>query len=108
MVFNLPQYAASLAIEPSAVPDDGRLDLIGFQRGSVISGLRYAAGVAMRRHLKFGDVHRRPGVTFELTSPGRVPYQLDGDYAGRLPLKIETVPGRVCLLLPPQPACRDR
>lgn len=108
MVFNLPQYAAGLWIEPSAVPDDGRLDLIGFQRGSVISGLRYAAGVAMRSHLKFGDVHRKPGVRFELTSPGRVPYQLDGDYVGRLPLRIETLPGRVSLLLPAESACLDR
>lgn len=104
MVFNLPQYAAGLGIEPSAVPDDGRLDLIGFQRGSVTSGLRYAAAVAMRSHLKFGDVHRKPGVRFELTSRERVPYQLDGDYVGRLPLKIETLPGRVCLLLPPDSA----
>ncbi len=100
MIFNLPRYAAGLAIEPGAVGDDGLLDLIGFQRGSVPSGVRYAAGVMLRRHLKFKDVFRRRARTFEFTSDGRVPYQLDGDYVGHLPLKIETLPARVCLLVP--------
>ncbi len=100
MVFNLPRYGANLAIEPAAIGDDGKLDLIGFQRGSVLSGLRYAAAIAFRRHTRFQDVHRQRGVAFELTSSERVPYQIDGDYVGRLPLNIETLRGRVCLLLP--------
>jgi diacylglycerol kinase family enzyme len=108
MVFNLPRYAAGLRIEPGAVADDGQLDLIAFQRGSVPSGLRYFAGVATGTHLKYRDVSRKRGVRFELTSPQRVPYQLDGDYVGRLPLRIETLPGRVCLLLPAQLRRRDR
>ncbi len=101
MVFNLPKYAANLAIEPDAVGDDGLLDLIGMQKGSVPSGLKYTAAVALRRHLKLRDVFRRRGTVIELTSAARIPYQLDGDYVGRLPLRIETLPGRVQLLLPP-------
>lgn len=101
MIFNLPRYAARLAIEPNAIADDGKLDLIQFQRGSVPSGIRYFAGIAMGRHVRYRDVFRTQGVRFELTSTGRVPYQLDGDYVGHLPLKIETLPGRVSLLLPP-------
>ncbi len=41
MVFNLPRYAAGLAIEPSAVGNDGQLDVIAFRRGSILVGLRY-------------------------------------------------------------------
>ncbi|TWU55372.1 diacylglycerol/lipid kinase family protein [Rubripirellula reticaptiva] len=114
MVFNLPRYAASLAIEPNAIPDDGMLDLIALQGRSVARGLVYLAGIQTGQHLKFSDVVRLRGKSFEISAsdstgpdlPGpetpacRIPYQVDGDYAGRLPLKIETMPGRVQLLLP--------
>jgi diacylglycerol kinase family enzyme len=100
MVFNLPRYAAGLNIEPAAEGDDGRLDVIAFRQGSILSGLRYLAGVWFCRHLRFRDVERQRGSVIEITSPGRVPFQLDGDYAGRLPLRIETKPRSVRLLLP--------
>ncbi len=100
MLFNLPRYAASLAIEPDACGDDGMLDLIGFKRGSVLSGLRYAGGVFCGVHRNWSDVVRQRGKRIELTSKTRVPYQLDGDYVGRLPLSIETLPGRVRLRVP--------
>ncbi len=100
MLFNLPRYAANLAIEPDACGDDGVLDLIGFKRGSVLSGLRYAGGVFCGVHRNWSDVVRQRGKRIELTSKIRVPYQLDGDYVGRLPLSIETLPGRVRLLVP--------
>ncbi len=101
MVFNLPRYAAGLAIEPIAIGDDGKMDVIAFQRGSILSGLRYLAGILLGRHLKFSDVVRRRGKVIEISSESRVPYQLDGDYIGRLPLRITTLPGRVHLLVPP-------
>ncbi|MGB7328939.1 MAG: diacylglycerol kinase family protein [Rubripirellula sp.] len=114
MVFNLPRYAASLAIEPDAIASDGLLDLIALKGRSITRGLVYLAGIQTGQHLKFSDVVRLRGKSFEITaadttgpnarksktSAHRVPYQVDGDYAGRLPLKIETMPGRVQLLLP--------
>jgi diacylglycerol kinase family enzyme len=102
MIFNLPRYAANLKIETDAVGNDSLLDVIAFERGSVGVGLKYVAGIATGRHRRFRDVFRCRGATIEVTSDQRVPYQLDGDYAGKLPLKIETVPGRVHLLLPPE------
>lgn len=102
MVFNLPRYAAGLAIEPDARGDDGVLDVIAFQRGSILVGLRYLAGIWLGRHLEFSDIVRRRGRVIEINSARRVPFQLDGDYAGRLPLRIATLPGRVHLLIPPQ------
>jgi diacylglycerol kinase family enzyme len=101
MVFNLPRYGGGLNIEPGAAGDDGMLDVIAFRRGSIPSGLKYITGIWTRRHLGFADVVRRRGREIEITSDDRVPFQLDGDYAGRLPLKIETNPGQVLLLLPP-------
>ncbi|MGB7345980.1 MAG: diacylglycerol kinase family protein [Pirellulaceae bacterium] len=100
MVFNLPRYGGGLMIEPDAIGTDGKLDVITFGKGSVTSGLRYFGGIVTGSHTKFSDVVRRRGKTIQITSDTRVPYQLDGDYAGRLPLTIETLPRRLHLLLP--------
>ena len=103
MVFNLPKYGGDLVIEPDAVGNDGRLDVITFKRGSLRSGLRYLAGIKVGKHRYYGDVDRRRATSIRITSGQRVPYQLDGDYAGRLPLSIETLPGRIHLRLPVGP-----
>ena len=100
MVFNLPCYGGDLQIEPDAVGDDGRMDMIMFKEGSWFSGLRYVAGIKMGRHQRYADVVRHQAKSIRMTSHGRVPYQLDGDYAGRLPLTIQTLPGHVHLRLP--------
>ncbi len=100
MVFNLPCYGGALMIEPDAIGTDGELDLIAFRKRSIASGLRYFGGVITGGHTRFTDVVRRRVQTIELDSDQPVPFQLDGDYAGRLPLKIETLPRRLHLLLP--------
>ncbi|TWU40826.1 diacylglycerol/lipid kinase family protein [Novipirellula artificiosorum] len=108
MTFNLPCYAANLRIEPSAIADDGKLDLITFAKGTRASGLAYVASVMVGRHLRREDVVRTRATQITIRSDRRVPYQLDGDYVGRLPLMIETLPRRVRLRMPPkQPSTRD-
>ncbi|KAA5540230.1 protein BmrU [Roseiconus nitratireducens] len=101
MAFNLPCYAASLRIEPDARSDDGQMDLITFGGRSVLSGLRYIAGIAGGRHRGFADVKRRRVARVRIEAERRVAFQLDGDYAGRLPLEIKVLPKRIRLLLPP-------
>ena len=100
--FNLPRYGGGLSIEPGAVGNDGQLDLIAFQHGGIARGLKYLMGIATGRHTRFKDVVRKKAQTIEIHSDRLVPYQLDGDYVGRLPLKIETLAKRVHLLLPSQ------
>lgn len=104
MAFNLPRYGGDLSIEPDAIGDDGRLDVITFKRGSLFSGLRYVFGIKTGLHRKFRDVDRHQAKRVRMTSDSRVPYQLDGDYVGRLPLTIEVLPGRIHLRLPADPA----
>ena len=100
MVFNLPRYAAALPIEPSADEHDGRLDLCAFTHGSLLGGFRYLAGIIARRHIQWQDVVRGRISECRITSSRPVAYQLDGDYAGRLPLVIGVLPGRIRLRLP--------
>ncbi len=103
MCFNLPRYAASLRIETRACGDDGQLDFIGFQRGGLWHGLRYLGGIALERHIEWGDVVRRPLRACRITSSVPVAYQIDGDYGGRLPLEIQVLPHHLTLRMPPQP-----
>ena len=100
MVFNLPSYGGGLSIEPGAIGNDGLLDLITFKRGGLCSGLRYVVGIWTGTHLNFSDCIRQKGKHIQIEADQRVPYQLDGDYVGRLPLSIETLTDRLCLRLP--------
>jgi diacylglycerol kinase (ATP) len=100
MIFNLPKYAASLPIETAAICDDGLLDFTGLTNGSIVSGLRYLGGILAGRHIHWRDVTRKQITGCRISSPVRVPYQLDGDYAGRLPLEIRVLPNYIKLRLP--------
>ncbi len=102
MVFNLPCYAAGLQIVPSADGQDGKLDVITFARGGILSGLRYVAGVVMRAHRHFSDVQQRQVACLRIESQRPVAYELDGDYVGRTPIDIKILPRRVRLMLPPR------
>ncbi|TWU16508.1 diacylglycerol/lipid kinase family protein [Allorhodopirellula heiligendammensis] len=101
MAFNLPCYGGGLNIEPGANGTDGMLDRISLHKGLLWNGLHYLTRIKLGWHLRHRDVDRRRFRTAIWSSPLRVPYQLDGDYAGRLPVEIEVLPGRVTLLAPP-------
>ncbi|MFG0289903.1 MAG: diacylglycerol/lipid kinase family protein [Rhodopirellula sp. JB044] len=100
MAFNIPRYAGGLGIEPDATPNDGLLDLIAMRRGYLWNGLHYLTRIKLGWHLFHRDVTRRRVRKVTWTAPSRVPYQVDGDYAGRLPVRIEILPSRVTLLRP--------
>lgn len=102
MAFNFPCYGGGLNIEPDAVGDDGALDLITFKGQSILSGLSYVLRIPFKRHLRHRHVRREKAVEVRFESSERVAYELDGDYVGRLPLQIRTLPGRVRLLVPPR------
>lgn len=100
MAFNLPCYGGGLGIEPDARGDDGMLDRIAFRKGFLWSGLHYLMRIRLGWHLRHRDVDRCRFQTAVWSSPTRVPYQIDGDYAGRLPLEISVLAKRVTLLKP--------
>jgi diacylglycerol kinase family enzyme len=101
-VFNLPCYAWGLPLVPTATGDDGLLDLCTFERGSLGDGLRYLAAAQLGWHRRLTDCRIEQNRRFRVTSDEPVPYQLDGDPGGMLPLEIEVLPQRVSLLVPPK------
>lgn len=106
--FNLPLYALGLPIAPAACGTDGLLDLCAWEQGSIWSVARYLWHVVRRTHLDLPDVCKRQVQRFRVeTTDGRqVPYQLDGDFAGVLPVEVEILPGKLRLLVSTTTAAR--
>lgn len=98
-VVNLPRYAGGLKIVPDAVGTDGLLDVCTFKEGSLWNGMLYLSGVFLGQHQSWGDCVNRRVKKVRIESEGSVPYQLDGDPGGFLPLEIEILPKRLTLLV---------
>ena len=94
-----------LPLAPTAVGTDGLLDLCTFARGSLWSGLRYAAAAQFGgRHRAMADCVIRRARRLRITADAPVAYQLDGDPAGFLPVEIEVLRGRLTAVVPSVPA----
>jgi diacylglycerol kinase family enzyme len=91
-IFNVPRYAMNLPIVVDADPADGRLDLCTFRGGNLIRGLFYLGAVLLRQHRKWKYAHFQRFSHVRIESDEQVPYQLDGDPGGVLPLEIEVIP----------------
>jgi diacylglycerol kinase (ATP) len=98
-VVNVPRYAGGLNLAPGATGDDGVLDLCTFREGSLWSGLVYLGGIMLGNHETMTDfTHvRTRRLMIESTQP--VPYQLDGDPGGVLPVEIFVRPKRLKVLV---------
>ena len=109
--FNLPCYAGGLKFTPSASGDDGLLDVCTFRRGSFWHWLRYSVAILFGRHHLLDDCNMWRSRRLKITSPKKVPYQLDGDPGGFLPVEVEVLPGRMTLMVPtskwPASQCND-
>lgn len=99
-VVNQPRYAGGLQFAPNAQGDDGLLDVCTFAQGSLWYGLSYLWGVWRQRHPTWRDCQMRTAVRVRLEADQPVPYQLDGDPGGELPVDIRILPDRVRLLAP--------
>ena len=98
---NMPQYGMRLKILREAVVDDGQFDVCIFPCASRLKLLLHAGRVACGQHLASGDVLYLQGRVIEVSSHQVVPVELDGDFGGQLPLRIEVLPRTLSLLVPP-------
>ncbi len=101
-VTNLPLYAGGLSFSPGACATDGLLDLCLFQGGSFWAGMRYLVGVVCGGHGRMSDCVTAQATRIVIESDEAVPYQLDGDPGGMLPLVIDIVPRRLTVIVPSQ------
>lgn len=106
-VFNFPCYAMGLPIVSDAEGTDGELDLLTFRGGNLMNGLKYFFGVVFRRHRSWRDTHLERTTWLRLEAEAPVPFQLDGDPGGYLPLEIKLLPRRFRLVVPPAAVERE-
>jgi diacylglycerol kinase (ATP) len=98
--FNFPCYGGGLHIAPEADETDGLLDICTFRHGGLWAGLYYTAAVFAGTQRWLTDFAERQVARLRVTSDAQVPYQLDGDPGGFLPVEIEVLPGRLTLIVP--------
>lgn len=107
-VFNLPRYGWGLPLVPRCVGVDGRLDYCIFQGGKlflalfdvfcaqIFSSHRFLPNAKLGRGTAFRLVAADPAAQ----GAASIPYQIDGDPGGVLPVEIETVPNRFTAVAP--------
>ena len=99
-IFNAPRYAMNLPLLPEADPYDGALDLCSFRYGGLLRGAVYLAAVLLRKHRQWCETEFCKFRKLTISSNARVPFQLDGDPGGELPVTIEVLPDYLTLLVP--------
>lgn len=97
-VFNAPVYALGLALGRGAIPFDGQLDILTLKRGGVWSMIGYLTATLRGRLDRAAGVGRLQAQRIRIESDQRVPYQLDGDPGGELPVEIVVLPERLRML----------
>ena len=100
-VFNINRYGWGLPLAPFAKENDGKLDHTLFRGGTVFHGFAYVAlAQCFSLHRLLPAARLGQCTRYRLTSDEPVPFQLDGDPGGELPLELEIVPNRFTFLVP--------
>jgi diacylglycerol kinase family enzyme len=98
--FNLPRYARGLPIAPEASPLDGQLDVCLFRGGSSFAGFFHFVTVLAGSHGAWSNCYRGRFTKLRIEANSQVPYQIDGDAGGVLPVDIDILRQRVPIVLP--------
>jgi YegS/Rv2252/BmrU family lipid kinase len=100
-VANVSTYGGPIVLSPYAKPDDGLLDVLvtsTWRRGTF---MEYLAQACFEKKVSGHDIRHYRGTELTLTSSERVPVQVDGDFAGYLPVRIKVLPKTVSVVIDP-------
>lgn len=100
MAVNLPAYALGIPFAPQATGEDGQLDLCLFERGSTFQMVRYLGHVIAGRHQSLPDVTCLKASRVRIEADVAVPWQMDGDPAGFMPVSLEVLPAALEVFAP--------
>ncbi|MGH9323022.1 MAG: diacylglycerol/lipid kinase family protein, partial [Vicinamibacteria bacterium] len=94
------RYGPRYFITPGARLEEPKLEVVVFKGKNRRDYLRYLAGVIGGFHTKLGDVEcfKTDALTVEADRPVR--YQLDGEFAGNSPLRLEVRDRALAVVLP--------
>lgn len=97
-IFNLPRYALGLRFVAEGHYADGKLDVCCFRGARWWNGLKYLAGVVLGWHRSWRDTRIEQATWVRIEADEPVPYQLDGDPGGELPLEVRVLPKRLLIV----------
>lgn len=102
------RYAGKLTLTPNAHLLAEHFEVVVFHGDSPLRYIGYIAQIATQTLDHFPDVSFHFAEQVEILTPAdqRVYLEVDGEYAGRLPAKVEIAPESLMLLLPPDYARR--
>jgi len=103
MVFvgNMPRYSLGLQVVRDAVPDDGLLDLVAMRCHGRLAQIGHSLRTVLRTHIEHADVFHHRVIRLHISSDRPVPVEIDGEYAGQLPLDIAIRPAAIRVKVPP-------
>lgn len=90
-------YGGDLKVTPHARLTDPFFYIFVAHGKSRVSIIKYLAGVAAKTHLRCNDISYLKSARVEVFGGSRV--QMDGDYAGTPPIRIEVVPNSLKLIV---------
>ena len=91
VISNVRSYGGAFHIAPQASVTEPLLDICMFKGRTWKDLLRFIYGIIRGKHLKYSDVVYIKSTEIEVFSEGEVHVQVDGDYYGKLPVKIDIV-----------------
>jgi len=102
LISKVRNYGGDLEIARSVSLLDDRFEMVLFEGRSSFRYLKYLAGVAAGRvaGLQGVSIIRSAGACMSESADRRIYVQVDGEYAGHLPARLEIVPDALTLLIP--------
>ncbi|MFN7999018.1 MAG: diacylglycerol kinase family protein [Bryobacteraceae bacterium] len=103
LISKVRNYGGDLEIAQDTSLIDDRFEIVLFQGSSSVRYLKYLTRVALRRldGVSGVEVLRATRVCVPEAADRRIYIQIDGEYAGRLPARLELLPDALTLLIPP-------
>jgi diacylglycerol kinase (ATP) len=100
IVGNSRFYAGPFAATPGADPFSPGLETVILTRHGRTAVVHFFFAIGLGRHLRLKGVERHSTAEVALTGDSSIPYQLDGDPAGYLPVTARSTQERVWVVVP--------
>jgi diacylglycerol kinase (ATP) len=100
VVANCQYFAGGMRVAPTALPDDGLLDVVVVGDMGLVDNLRGMGLIRRGAHLNHPKILHLHSRRVEISSPTPIHVDVDGELPGMLPALIEAVPGAMELVCP--------
>lgn len=106
VVSNIPSYAVVLDMAPTALINDGLLDVTLFQNVNLVNGLEKLLKVLGGVHLDDPDVIYAKGTSISIHTSGPQAVHVDAEPFGTTPVTVKVISSALQLLVPPRQAAQ--